>query len=51
MSPTLLVVSGLPAAGKTTLAAPLARALGWPLVTKDDYKGLLYAHLPELPQA
>ncbi|MFC5848752.1 AAA family ATPase [Deinococcus petrolearius] len=51
MTPTLLVVSGLPAAGKTTLAAPLARSLGWPLVTKDDYKGLLYAHLPELPQA
>ncbi|KQR41220.1 ATP-binding protein [Deinococcus sp. Leaf326] len=51
MTPTLLVVSGLPAAGKTTLAAPLARTLGWPLVTKDDYKGLLYAHLPELPQA
>lgn len=51
MTPTLLVVSGLPAAGKTTLAAPLAQDLGWPLVTKDDYKGLLYAHLPELPQA
>lgn len=51
MTPTLLVVSGLPAAGKTTLAAPLARALGWPLVTKDEYKGLLYAHLPELAQA
>ena len=51
MTPTLLVVSGLPTAGKTILAAPLAQSLGWPLVTKDDYKGLLYAHLPELPQA
>ncbi len=41
MPPRLLVVSGLPAAGKTTLATALSVQLGWPLVTKDDYKMIL----------
>lgn len=45
MSPLLLVVTGLPAAGKTTLATALAQELRWPLVTKDDYKAILLAGL------
>lgn len=31
-----VVVSGLPASGKTTLGAEIARALGLPLIDKDD---------------
>ncbi|SMB88466.1 Predicted kinase [Deinococcus hopiensis KR-140] len=48
VSPTLLVISGLPASGKTHLASQLAPWLGWPLVTKDDYKAILHRHLPDL---
>lgn len=51
MPPTLLVVSGLPASGKTHLASRLAPRLGWPLATKDEYKAILHAHLPELTRA
>lgn len=51
MPPTLLVISGLPAAGKTTLAQALAPALGWPLVTKDEYKQIACDHLPDLPNS
>ncbi len=36
--PTLVIVSGPPASGKTTLARPLARALGLPLFEKDTIK-------------
>lgn len=50
-SPTLLVVSGLPASGKTHLGSRLARELGWPFVSKDDYKELLHEHLPDLTRA
>lgn len=39
--PTLVVVSGLPATGKTTLAGALADALGWPVFYKDHLKELL----------
>ncbi|MCP2015368.1 putative kinase [Deinococcus sp. HSC-46F16] len=49
--PTLLVVSGLPASGKTHLGSRLARALGWPFVSKDDYKAMLHDHLPDLTRA
>ncbi|ULH15472.1 ATP-binding protein [Deinococcus sp. KNUC1210] len=49
--PTLLVVSGLPASGKTTLGTALARQLGWPLVSKDEYKEILHDHLPALTRA
>lgn len=34
----LVVVSGSPGAGKTTIAVPLARSLGLPLICKDDIK-------------
>lgn len=44
--PRLLVVSGLPASGKTTLATELAARLRWPLVTKDDYKAILLDAVP-----
>ena len=36
-----MVVSGPPGSGKTTLAVPLARALGLPLVAKDTVKEAL----------
>ncbi|MFN8634842.1 MAG: AAA family ATPase [Chloroflexota bacterium] len=37
----IVLVSGAPGAGKTTLAVPLARALGLPLIAKDDVKEAL----------
>jgi hypothetical protein len=37
-----VIVSGLPASGKTTLAAKLAEALGLPLLDKDDILEALY---------
>jgi predicted kinase len=36
-----VLVSGAPGAGKTTLAVPLARLLGLPLIAKDDIKETL----------
>lgn len=39
---TSVVVSGLPASGKTTLARALAQALDWPLLDKDDFLEALY---------
>jgi len=38
----IVIVSGPPGAGKTTLARPLARALGFALLSKDDIKEPLY---------
>lgn len=40
--PTLIVVCGLPATGKSSLAEELREALGWPLFAKDQFKELLY---------
>jgi predicted kinase len=37
-SPTLVVVSGPPGSGKTTLAHEIARALGCPAVCRDEIK-------------
>jgi predicted kinase len=34
----IVLVSGSPAAGKTTLAVPLAKLLGLPLIAKDEIK-------------
>ena len=38
----IVMVSGPPGAGKTTLARPLAKALGFALLSKDDIKEPLY---------
>lgn len=48
---TLLVLTGLPASGKTFLGSRLARRLGWPFVSKDEYKEMLHNHLPDLTRA
>ena len=39
--PTLLLMAGLPGAGKSTLALALGRALGWPVLDKDTVKTTL----------
>jgi cytidylate kinase len=39
MAPALIVVSGPPGAGKTTLAHQLAQAVGCPAVCRDEIKG------------
>lgn len=38
----IVLISGAPGAGKTTLAGPLAERLGWPLITKDHIKETLF---------
>jgi predicted kinase len=40
-TPTLVMVAGLPGAGKTTLALALGRALGWSVLDKDTIKSAL----------
>lgn len=40
--PTLILVSGPPAAGKTTLARRLAAEFSLPLINKDGIKELLF---------
>src|SRR5215212_3203768 len=37
-----VLVSGAPAAGKTSIAVPLAKLLGLPLIAKDDIKETLF---------
>lgn len=45
--PTLLLITGPPAAGKTTFARAISRATGLPLVTKDGLKELMWDLQPE----
>ncbi len=40
-TPTLLLMAGLPSAGKSALAGALGRALGWPVLDKDTVKTTL----------
>jgi len=43
--PLLVVVTGMPSSGKTTVAEALARELRLPLITKDEIKESLYERL------
>jgi predicted kinase len=45
MEPLLVIVSGPPAAGKTSIAVPLAERLGLPLLAKDALKETLHDSL------
>lgn len=44
-TPLLVVVTGMPAAGKSTLAAELSRTLALPLIERDRIKEQLYETL------
>jgi predicted kinase len=46
MRPAIVLVSGAPGAGKTTLAEPLAAALGFALLSKDHIKETLHDAMP-----
>jgi predicted kinase len=45
VQPTLVVVTGAPGVGKTTVAQALARELGLTLISKDDVKEVLFDSL------
>jgi predicted kinase len=47
----VILINGLPGAGKTTLAALLGPALGVPVIAKDAIKEALAAAAPALPAA
>lgn len=40
--PTIIIVTGPPASGKTTLAKKLAKSLDLPLISKDNFKVILF---------
>ena len=40
---TVVMMAGLPGAGKSTLALDLRRALGWPVIDKDLFETVLRA--------
>jgi predicted kinase len=42
---SVVLVNGVPASGKSTVARAIARAKGWPLLTLDTVKEALFAHL------
>ncbi len=41
MTSSLILINGLPASGKSTLAEEIAFRLGWPLLSKDTVKEVL----------
>ena len=41
----LILVNGVPASGKSTVARAIARSTGWPLLTLDTVKEAFFAHL------
>lgn len=49
MQSRIVVISGRPASGKSTVARPLAEALGFALLTKDDIKESLFTSLNGQP--
>lgn len=47
MARTIIVITGLPASGKTTLARLLARELGFDVIDKDDFLEALLGTVEE----
>ena len=43
-TPILILVNGLPCTGKTTIAKEVSKRLGYPLITKDSIKEVLFDH-------
>ena len=46
MAPVAIVVTGLPASGKSTIARRLAADLDWPMFDKDDFLEALFDRHP-----